>query len=150
MIQDRQLTPSVAQAVTVTAFSTDVVDLASNADIGRSSNGGSGLRAFSKVDTAFTAGGAGTLLVELVQSANADLSTPDVLAQSNGGTPFALAALIQGATLMDIAIPRTSKRYLGFRYTVATGPMTAGAVTSSFPISSSTPQADRPLGVTGY
>ena len=148
MIMDRQIAPSTAQAVTVTAFSTDVIDLAvANRDLGRSEP----LRAISTVDTAFTAAGAGTLLVELVESANADLSSPTVLFAANGGTPFALAALVPGGNrLMDIKIPTTTKRYLGFRYTVATGPMTAGAVSSSIVMDTPSPIATRPYGVTGY
>lgn len=147
MIMDRQIAPSTAQAVTATAFSTDVIDLAvANRDLGRSTP----MRAISTAGTQFTAGGAGTLLVELVGSANPDLSSPTVLANSNGGTPYALAALTAGALLMDIQVPTTTQRYLGFRYTVATGPMTGGTVSSSIVMNTPSPIATRPTGVTGY
>lgn len=147
MIMDRQIAPSTAQAVTATAFSTDVIDLAAaNRDLGRSTP----LRAIVTVGTQFTAAGAGTLVVELVESANADLSSPTVLAQSNGGTPLALATLAPGYLAMDIQIPTTTKRYLGFRYTVATGPMTGGTISASIVMDTPSPIATRPTGVTGY
>lgn len=140
---DRELVQSDAQALTVTANSTDVLDLSSAADIGRSSVP---LRARCQVDTTFTSGGATTLQAQLVCSAASDLSTPTVLFDTGA---IAKAALVAGFIIADVVIPRTSKQYLGWIYTVATGPFTAGNVSSFLVDSTETPQADRILGNTG-
>lgn len=143
---DRELVQEDGAALTVTRVSADVLDLLVSQDISR---GGYQFRARAQVRTAFTAGGAGTLVVELIQSAAADLSAPDVLASANGGAPIALAGLTAGAILLDTPLPRTSKRYLGWRFTVATGPMTAGAIDAFLVDTTETPTADRKLGNTG-
>jgi hypothetical protein len=83
---------------------------------------------FVQVTETFTSGGAGTLAVELIQSANADLSSPTVLAS----TPAqALATLVAGYRFR-VTAPRAgiTARYLGVRYVIATATMTAGKCTA--------------------
>ena len=121
MYMDAQARPSNAQAITTgTQASTDSIDLLTAIDNpGRSGN----LRAKVVATTAF-AGGT-SLKVQLVQSANSDLSSPDVL--TDGGV-IAEANLTAGAVLLDVPLPDTTKRYLGFQF-VTVGTHTAGAVT---------------------
>jgi len=123
MYMDAQARPSLDQAVTTgTQASTDSIDLLSAIDNpGRS---GMPLRAIAVVTTAF-AGGT-SLQVNLIQSANSDLSSPDVLAS---GAVTAEASLTAGAKLLDVPMPDTTKRYLGFQY-VTVGTHTAGKVTA--------------------
>lgn len=127
MILDSQNLFSNAQAITVTANSTNVIDLGVKRDLGRGGNIEFGVI----VNTAFTAGGAGTLTVALVAADSADLATnPTVLMQTDA---IGKANLTAGVQLLrtDVPISRTlPQRYLGVVYTVATGPMTAGSVTA--------------------
>lgn len=88
------------------------------------------------VDTTFTSGGAGTLAVNYVQSANSDLSSPDILAS----VPVtALAGLVAGNSLLDIVAPDNTKRYVGFQAIVATAAMTAGALTAQLLLNTNSP-----------
>jgi len=122
MYMDAQARPSLDQAVTTgTQASTDSIDLLSALDNpGRS---GIQMRAIVKVTTAF-AGGT-SLKAQLIQSANSDLSSPDVLID---GPVVAEANLTAGATLFDYPLPDVTKRYIGFQY-VTVGTHTAGKVT---------------------
>ena len=118
---DRELTFSNDQAITTgTQYSTDKYDtgLADHPNI----NTNRELQILVVVTTAF-AGGT-SLVVNLVESDNADLSSPDILAAS--GTVVE-ASLIVGARLLATAVPRTSKRYLGLQF-VTVGTHTAGTV----------------------
>lgn len=122
MLMDAQNRPSLAQAVTTgTQLSTDSIDLLSAADNpGRS---GQQLRAVVVVSTTFTGGT--SLKAQLVQSANSNLSSPDILAE---GAVVAEANLTAGAKLLDVPLPDITKRYIGFQY-VTVGVHGAGAVT---------------------
>jgi hypothetical protein len=142
MIIDKFLTPWDNTALTDTA-SSDAVDLTVTGDLSRSARP---MRAVVRVGTAFTASGSATGTFALVQSDNADLSSPDTLYTTSA---IAKATLVAGYGIMDIVLPRTSKRYLGFKFTVATGPMTAGTVTGTFVQDTETPIADRLVGNTG-
>lgn len=143
---DRQLTGSSAQSLAFAAgsqFSTDVIDLANaGRDLGRMNE----MRALAVLGAAVTSGGAATVTVELVESANPDLSSPAVLYTTGA---LALAALTAGATLVDIAVPATTRRYLGWRYTVAVATTTGGTITSTIVPNTNSPAAARPLGNTG-
>lgn len=123
MLMDAQNRPSFAQAITTgTQLSTDSIDLLSALDNpGRS---GMPLRAIAVVTTAFTGGT--SLKAQLVESDNANLSSPTVLAE---GAVIVEASLTAGAKLIDVPMPDTSKRYLGFQY-VTVGTHGAGAVTA--------------------
>lgn len=124
MYTDAQLRPSQAQSLAgaaATVNSTNTIDLLSPAtNVGR----GRPRRAFSTVTTAF-AGGT-SVQVNFVQSANADLSSPDILA---AGPTFTTANATLGRVLLDVVIPDNTKRYVGFTYTTV-GTMSAGAVSS--------------------
>jgi hypothetical protein len=120
MITDAQTKFSDAQAVTTgTQVSTNDYDMGIARDIGR----GRDLRVYCNVVTAFTGGT--SLQVNLIQSANSDLSSPTVI---YAGTAVAEASLTAGANLMDIVLPKTTQRYIGFQF-VTVGTHTAGAVT---------------------
>lgn len=110
MITDAQNRPSNNQTITGTGtvVSTDRIDLLSaNRNVGRSFP----MRMAVSV-TAALAGGT-SIQAQLVESANADGSSPTVLAS---GPVVALAAATAGAELLDVPIPGTAKRYLGVQY----------------------------------
>lgn len=119
MITDAQTQFSAAQAVTTgTQVSTNAYDMGVARDIAR----GRDLRIYANVGTAFTGGT--SLAVNVIESANSDLSSPTVIAP---GVTIAEASLTAGASLLDIVLPRTSKRYLGLQF-VSVGTHTAGTV----------------------
>jgi hypothetical protein len=118
MITDAQTWLSKAQALTSGTAYSDSYDAGLARDIGI----GHSIRAKVLVDTTFTGGTNETF--NLVESANADLSSPTVLVSSGA---ILEAALTAGASVMDVVIPKTSKRYVGFQY-VASGTHTAGKV----------------------
>lgn len=117
-------------AITVTRVSTNSIDLqVAGRDIANADN----LWLFGAVSTAFTAAGAATLKAELIDDDNAALASPAVLQDLTGGV-VAVAALVAGYTLFKtrLALGKITQRYLGIQWTVATGPMTAGAVVAGF------------------
>lgn len=121
MMTDRETTFSNFQAVTTgTQYSTDKYNtgLANHPNI----NTGRELQVFVSVGTAF-AGGT-SLTVNLVESANSDLSSPTVLATTGA---IAEASLTAGARLLATALPRTSKQYLGLEF-VTVGIHSAGTI----------------------
>jgi hypothetical protein len=123
MITDAQNRPTtVSQAITGTGtvVSTDSIDLlTANRNVGR----GFPMRVFCNVTVAL-AGGT-SIQAQLIESANANLSSPTVLAS---GPTVALASAVAGAELLDVPIPGTAKRYLGLQF-VLTGTFTgSGAV----------------------
>ena len=125
MILDTQLEFSDAQSITATALSTNVIDLRASPTLKDIANGKQ-LYAVLQVDTAATAAGAATVTFSLESDSTADLAT--------SATVHATTAAIGKATLVagyQVVIPLppgvTYERYLGARYTVATGPLTAGA-----------------------
>jgi hypothetical protein len=129
MITDALLQLSSAQAVTSTAFSTNTIDLGTSRDIGQ----GTDLYFVFGVDTTATAAGAATVNFQIVTSANANLSSPNILMQTDalakteltaGRKPIALC--LASSILNSLPI---GQRYLGVQYTVGTGPLTAGAFT---------------------
>lgn len=126
MILDAQAEFSDSQLVTASAVSTNVYDTAPmgrtlNRDLGAGSSAYLGIQ----VDTTATAAGAATVTITLESSANADLSASTVHATYG---PYTLAQLTGGSTLTLSGLPSANyARYVGLRYTVATGPLTAGA-----------------------
>jgi hypothetical protein len=132
MFLDALLVVSDAQAVTATAVSTNTIDLGNvtpKRQIGDGEEMGFGLQVDVAADHTT---GDETYQVDLIQSANADLSSPDVLSSRI----ISYADLTAGATHF-IPIPKgtPTKRYLGLRYTTAgttpTITLTAWLTTSS-------------------
>ncbi|HCA6585614.1 TPA: hypothetical protein MXV30_004491 [Pseudomonas aeruginosa] len=131
MYVDKQAEFSDSQAVTATAISTNVYDLyprgnAVNTNVTRDIGVGEDIYLVVQCDTTATAAGAATVTVSLESSSTADLATsPTVHFVS---ATLALANLVGGTTLLAIKLPAGQyNRYVGVRYTVATGPLTAGA-----------------------
>lgn len=150
MILDKQEEFSDSQAVTVTAISTNVIDLTQGTtglttiDIGT----GESVQLVIQVDTAATAAGAATVQFSLESDSTTDLATsPTVHWQSSA---IAIATLVAGyevARLKLPSLPGPYERYLGVRYTVATGPLTAGAF-SAFLVKDSQANRSYPAGFT--
>jgi hypothetical protein len=126
MIRDAENTFEWEAPITVTAVSTDKIDLGvANRDIAL--NNGN-LWLVGVVKTAFTAVGSATLACDLVDDDNASLSSPATLQSLMAAT--GKATLVAGYTMFKTRLPvgKITQRYLGLQWTVATGPMTAGAV----------------------
>ena len=145
------------QAITTTAASTGVYDTAglgvgvavtnitgivNNAaatfgnDLGSGGPLASGPQVAAYVGTAFTAGGAATLQVALqsaVDNGSGGAGTWKTELQTDA---YALATLVAGAKIADFTVPPQYPgvgfpRFYRLYYTVATGPMTAGTISTS-------------------
>lgn len=135
MYIDSQLLFSDAQAVTSTAISSNVIDL--NPDgYGLASNVqdiGIGEEVYLVVQTAVTitdSGSDATLAVTLESDTVVGLNSANVVHISTGTLAFATYATA-GTVIFAGKLPVADyKRYLGVRYTVASGPFTAGAITA--------------------
>lgn len=137
MYVDKQLEFSDAQAVTSTAISTNVYDLFSTAAGGEATaispnsrlNIGTADNLYLVVLTQTTATDSGsdaTLTVTLESADDAGLSTNATVHFSTGALAFASFANA-GTKIAVVELPRAAyRRYLGVRYTVASGPLTAG------------------------
>lgn len=128
MILDGLLLFDNAVAITVTRVSTNQLDLLNARDMGIGDSPSLKVRVL--VTTPLVSGGATTLQVQFQGST--DNVTYTTYAES---AAIAKAALVQGAHVFDIDVPRTQPggalpRYLQLNYVVATGPFTAGAVTA--------------------
>lgn len=123
------------QAVTATAVSTNTYDtapltLGSNQpnDIGR----GEPLEVAISVLATVTAAGAATVNFELIQADDAALSVNvETLVQTGAVPKTSLTAGTLVALHYDRAAPLAARRYIGVRYTVGTGPLTAGTFTAA-------------------
>lgn len=126
MMTDALQQLSTAQAVTTTAVSTNTIDFGPSPSMTKNP-------AFANisVDESAAAAGAATVQFQVVSSSAADLSNPTVLASSGAiqksdlvasRAPICFKATFDGMP--------SSHRYLGMRYTVATGPLTAGKFTA--------------------
>jgi hypothetical protein len=132
MIMDQQNLFSDAQAITVTANSSNVIDTLPSGGPNTKAGIGDGqdISLFVQVNTTFTAGGAGTLTVALVSADDAALTTNAITHYSTAA--LALAALTAKSRIVQLDLPYGKyRRYVGLVYTVGTGPMTAGAVTAA-------------------
>ena len=125
MYVDAQLKFCEDLAITVTANATNVIDLGVARDIGKSIN----LWWIFKVGIAFTAAGAATLTLNLGSDDNAIASsvTPLLMMTTEA---IGKATLIAGYQRIIKLQPAAYERYLYLQFTVATGPMTAGTLTS--------------------
>lgn len=131
MILDKFLEFSDAQAVTATAISTNVVDLAPlgngvGTNTVRDIGAGEDLYLIVRTLTAATdVGSDATLTVTFESSATENLNSPTVHF-STGALAFS-AFSPAGTELVRIALPGGNyQRYIGVRYTVANGPLTGG------------------------
>lgn len=131
MMTDALLQLSAAQAVTATAVSTNTIDLSQVRDVGP---GGEAYVVFT-VDAAAAAAGAATVNFQVISSANANLSSPNVLVQTDA---IGKAELTVGRRPIYLEIPASvlaalpiGQRYLGVQYTVGTGPLTAGSFSAA-------------------
>lgn len=124
MTMDAQNRPSLAQSLigtNVTIVSTDSIDLLTATDNpGRAG----GVRFQANIVTALSGGT--SVQAQIIQSANSNLSSPDVL---YSGPVVLTAAGVAGAKLLDAPLPDSTKRYLGVQYVVV-GAMAAGAATA--------------------
>lgn len=129
MLMDAQNLFSNAQAITATAKSTDTVDLGPRSHAANSQGQEDRLEILLNINTTFTAAGAATLTVQLRSSQNSDMSSPVVHDVSDALT---VAELVAGSRVrFRPRIPLEAGRYFDLNYVVATGPMTAGALTAS-------------------
>lgn len=129
MIIDRQARFDWDDAITVTRVSTDKIDLGANKrDLGLLND----LYLVILATEAFTAAGAATLTVDLVDDDNASLSSPATLMTL--ANAVGKASLVAGYEIFKGRLPikKITQRYLGLNYTVGTGPMTAGKVRAFF------------------
>lgn len=123
------------QAVTATAVSTNTFDtnpltLGGNQpnDYGR----GEPLEIAISTLVAAAAAGAATVNFELIQADDAALSVNVETLVQTGSIP--IARLTLGALVplhLDRAAPYAPRRYIGVRYTVGTGPLTAGTFSAA-------------------
>lgn len=120
---------SDAQAVTSTAISTNVIDLGPVTD-NTLRNIGVGNPVWLIVKTNTTAtdtSSDATLTITLESDSTADLATSATVHYSTGAIAFANFATA-GTVLVAVMLPSSLyEQYLGIRYTVASGPLTAGA-----------------------
>ncbi len=157
MILDVNTILSQNQAVTVTAPSTGVYDTAglgvgnpvsnifgnatTNSSFGNDIGGGgpytSGPQLVAIVGTTFTAGGAATLQIQLQAAADtSNTGTPGTWQTIMETDAYALAVLTSGQFLANYTVPRrypgaNFPRFYRLNYVVATGPMTAGTISTS-------------------
>lgn len=122
---------SDAQAVTSTAISTNVIDLypmADQADATRDIGTGEDLYLIVSTNTTVTdTSSDATLAITLESDTAAALNSANVVHFTTGALAFAAYATA-GTTVVATKLPAGRyKRYLGLRYTVASGPLTAGA-----------------------
>jgi len=149
-ILDAQLQLSAAQAVTATAVSTNTIDLGVNRDMGA----GNQLNAVFGVDVSAAAAGAATVRFQVITSAAAALTSPNVIAQTDdipianltaGRKPIVVS--LSPAVLNSLPI---GQRYLGVQYTIGTGPLTAGSFTAFITNSGVDVGKNYPSGFTVY
>lgn len=135
MYVDKQAEFSDSQVVTATAVSTNIYDLfpvgnAVNSNDVRDIGVGEDVYLVIQTDAAATAAGAATVTVTFESSATPDLAASTVHYSS---AAYPVASLTAGKTLIAIKLPADAyKRYLGVRYTVGTGPLTAGSFSAFF------------------
>lgn len=118
MIMDKNLEFSSGQVVTSTAASTNIVDALKKGD------DYANIFAFVRCATTATAGGAATLVVSIETAIDAAFTSPVTLLQS---AAIPVASLVAGAELLKARLPIGVLEFIRVKYTVATGPLTAGA-----------------------
>jgi len=124
MILDERTEFASALAVTATAIS-DVIDLGATPTL-RDIGNGRGAFLVIQCDETATASGSATVTFSLESDSTANLATSATVHLITAA--IAKATLVAGYRVLCIALPIgvTYERYLGVRFTVATGPLTAG------------------------
>jgi hypothetical protein len=120
---------SDAQAVTSTAISTNVIDLGPVTDNTlRDIGTGNPVWLIVKTNTTATdTSSDATLTITLESDSTANLATSATVHYSTGAIAFASFATA-GTVLVAVMLPSgLYEQYLGVRFTVASGPLTAGA-----------------------
>lgn len=128
MIMDQQSLFSDAQAVTVTANSTNVIDTIPSGTPNTKTGIGDGqdITLFANVNAAFTGGT--SMVVSLVSADTADLATNPIVHYATAA--IVLASLTANTRLVGLDLPYGKyRRYVGLVYTVV-GTMTAGTITA--------------------
>ena len=120
---------SLLQAVTATAVSTDSINTGLP---NRALAVGKDLYFTSQVGTAVTAAGAATVRFEVISADDAALTTNVTV---HGASPDVPKATLIAGNRQTVLVDPTGggakfRRYVGMRYTVGTGPLTAGTFTS--------------------
>lgn len=159
MILDINTLLSNAQAVTVTAVSTSVYDTAGQgvnvpvtnivglsgatppaaAAFGNDIGIGDGVsppNLLCQVTTTFTAGGSATLQVQLQAAIDSGSGVPGTWNTLAEQDPVPVATLVAGTKIAEFTVPPHypgvgAPRFYRLNYVVATGPMTAGALTAA-------------------
>ncbi len=125
MILDKQNEFSDAQAVTVTAISANVLDLGAT-NVLKDLGAGEPLYLVIGVTVAATAVGAATVVFSLESDSDIGLVTSPTVHFATAA--IGKAVLVAGYRVAAVPLPLGDyERYLGLRYTVGTGPLTAGA-----------------------
>ena len=124
MITDRLLQPSVAQAITAAAASTDYIDLGVARDIGAGEN----LYVVVTVDVAFTDASSNSTLTVAAQYDSTTTFTPD-----ETQTLFTIPALAAAGSVYVARIQpsQAAYRYLQLYYTPNNGDLSTGSVSAS-------------------
>lgn len=138
MYVDKMIEFSDAQAVTATAISTNVYDLFTTAEGGNTTEISPNTRldvglgedvwVVINTQTAVTdAASDATLVVTIETADDVTLTTNAQVVHTSGTLAFAAFATA-GTNLVRVRLPSFAyRRYIGVRYTVASGPLTAGA-----------------------
>lgn len=129
MIFDKTNLLSDAQAITVTAASTNVIDLGPiKTGITRDIGKGKPIPLLIQATEQFTAAGAATLTITMEVDDNEAFGSAKTVWTSGA---IGKATLAPGFVIIPEYIPRgANERYLRLNYTVGTGPMTAGKITA--------------------
>lgn len=129
MLMDKDAEFSATQLVTATAISTNVIDLQAGGALFAPTlqNIGAGGEVYLNilVSGVVTAAGAATVTFSLESDSTADLATSATVHWSSAA--IGKATLVAGYKVITLQLPiaKTYERYLGVRYTVATGPLTS-------------------------
>lgn len=135
MFIDKELVLSDDQAVTVTAASTNVIDLGNDSALVKALNSKGDLELFAQVTTAFADG---TSLKVSVQSDDDEaFGSPTTVIES---AAISTASLVAGYQFKLGKLPRINEQYLRFNYTVV-GTMSAGKLFSGLIIDRQTNNA---------
>ena len=119
MILDKSLELSLAQAVTATALSTNVIDIAAARNIGA----GEDLFLYIRVGAAAAASGAATVNFQVQTDSSSAMGTATTVLDS-GAIP---KASLGANSALKFKLPSAAfKQYLALNYLVAAGPLTAG------------------------